>query len=194
VQNQDFTVVQDYITGLKCLLYMKGRKDLSRWEGQSPRHEVPVSQLKENKGKVLPHFGIYKEKQAKLNQAHHLEADLLAASPVLTASEPAQVPSVKDVIGRALAQIGSYGDLDSKQQAVALVNEDLCINCGKCYMTCNDSGYQAIHFDPHSHIPTITDDCTGCTLCVSVCPVPDCITMVPREIPYIPNRGVAMQS
>ena len=41
----------------------------------------------------------------------------------------------------------------------------MCINCGKCYMTCNDSGYQAITFDPVTHFPHVTDDCTGCTLC-----------------------------
>lgn len=56
--------------------------------------------------------------------------------------------------------------------------KDLCINCGKCYMTCNDSGYQAINFDPKTHIPHVTDDCTGCTLCLSVCPVIDCIRWV----------------
>ena len=37
----------------------------------------------------------------------------------------------------------------------------MCINCGKCYMTCNDSGYQAIKFDAQTHLPTVTDDCTG---------------------------------
>lgn len=52
----------------------------------------------------------------------------------------------------------------------------MCINCGKCYMACNDSGYQAIHFDPETHIPKVNDDCTGCTLCLSVCPIIDCIT------------------
>ena len=41
----------------------------------------------------------------------------------------------------------------------------MCINCGKCYMACNDSGYQAIHFDPNTHLPVVTEDCTGCTLC-----------------------------
>lgn len=66
----------------------------------------------------------------------------------------------------------------------------MCINCGKCYMTCNDSGYQAITFDPMTHLPNVTDDCTGCTLCVSVCPIIDCIRMVPREKEYVPNRGI----
>jgi len=57
-------------------------------------------------------------------------------------------------------------------------------------MTCNDSGYQAILFDADTHLPHVTQDCTGCTLCLSVCPIPDCITMVHRSLPYVPNRGV----
>lgn len=28
-------------------------------------------------------------------------------------------------------------------------------------MTCADSGYQAITFDADTHIPHVTDDCTG---------------------------------
>lgn len=36
VQNQDFTVVQDYITGLKALLYMNGRGDSEPQERRRP--------------------------------------------------------------------------------------------------------------------------------------------------------------
>lgn len=42
VQNQDFTVVDDYITGLKALLYLKGTNELKDWDGQSP--PTPVHQ------------------------------------------------------------------------------------------------------------------------------------------------------
>ena len=45
-------------------------------------------------------------------------------------------------MGRALGRIGRYEELDNTQQAVAIIDEDMCINCGKCYMVCNDSGYQ----------------------------------------------------
>jgi dihydropyrimidine dehydrogenase (NADP+) len=58
-------------------------------------------------------------------------------------------------------------------------------------MACNDSGYQAIKFDAKTHLPIVTSDCTGCTLCLSVCPIIDCIKMVPRETEYKPYRGVA---
>lgn len=100
----------------------------------------------------------------------------------------------QDVIGQGLNRIGTYGQLDNKQQVVALIDEDMCINCGKCYMACNDSGYQAIHFDPETHIATVTDDCVGCTLCSSVCPIIDCIQMVPRTTDYVPYRGVPIGS
>lgn len=41
VQNQDFTVVEDYITGLRALLYLQSL-GLKGWDGQSPptpRHQ-----------------------------------------------------------------------------------------------------------------------------------------------------------
>lgn len=55
-----------------------------------------------------------------------------------------------------------------RQHVVALIDPEMCINCGKCYMTCNDTGYQAIEFDKETHLPTVKNDsCTGCTLCYS---------------------------
>jgi len=190
VQNQDFTVVQDYISGLKCLLYLKSREDLLKWDGQSPPKGLVPHKLF-SVGNGLPRFGPYEEERKKLMTEAVLQTDLLVVPPATAEAKIIGKPAkIQDVIGKAVSRIGNYNDLDNKQQAVALVDSELCINCGKCYMTCNDSGYQAIKFDPISHIPTITDDCTGCTLCVSVCPIIDCITMVPRKIPYKPLRGI----
>lgn len=42
IQNQDFTIIQDYITGLKTLLYLQSLEGMENWEGQSP--PVPVHQ------------------------------------------------------------------------------------------------------------------------------------------------------
>ena len=36
------------------------------------------------------------------------------------------------------------------------------------------------------------DACTGCTLCYSVCPIIECIKMVPRDDLYEPKRGIAL--
>lgn len=201
IQNQDFTLIDDYVTGLKALLYLKSLDELSDWDGQSPptaKHQKgkPVPKLKDLVGKGLPSFGPYKEKRSEVIAEHYKEKDLLEHTPenVRPPLKPKKpIPSVKEVIGRALEMIGSYGDLNNKEQVVALIDEDMCINCGKCYMVCNDSGYQAIEFDPETHLPRVTDDCTGCTLCLSVCPIIDCIKMVTKTTPYIPKRGIPLR-
>lgn len=48
VQNQDFTVVDDYITGLKALMYLRSIESLKEWDGQSP----PT--IRHQKGKPVP--------------------------------------------------------------------------------------------------------------------------------------------
>lgn len=187
VQNQDFTVVTDYILGLKTHLFMQSRPDLAGWDHQQP--VVPVEKASTGS---LPRFGPYLQKRWTL-EAEELSSGLdltLPVEPVVPAAN--KVPTVNDIVGRALPHVANYTSLDNTAQKVAAVNDDMCINCGKCMMTCNDSGYQAIRFDAQTHQPFITDDCTGCTLCVSVCPIPDCITMVPRITPHVPKRGIPL--
>ncbi|KAG9276514.1 dihydropyrimidine dehydrogenase a, tandem duplicate 1 [Astyanax mexicanus] len=200
VQNQDFTLIEDYCMGLKALLYLKSIEELQDWDGQSPptvphQKGKPVPRLEELVGKKLPSFGPYLEekKMAIANYKKKLP-NLIdktipsSASRINTAKKP--VPTVQDVIARALKHIGAYQELNNQEQVQALIDEEMCINCGKCYMTCNDSGYQAITFDPETHLPVVQDSCTGCTLCLSVCPIVDCIRMVARTTPYVPKRGL----
>ncbi|XP_058819124.1 dihydropyrimidine dehydrogenase [NADP(+)] [Topomyia yanbarensis] len=205
IQNQDFTVVDDYITGLKALLYLKANPppESLAWDGQSPPTQKlqkgkPVAELRDDDGKPLLHFGEYRkkreEKLAKMRSENGAlwdptvtNGDVDKRERKTSAENPA--PKIKDVLGAALPKIGSYKSLDNKKQVVALIDDDLCINCGKCYMTCADSGYQAIKFDAVTHVPLVTDDCTGCNLCLSVCPIIDCISMVPKTIPHVIKRG-----
>merc|ERR1711879_1024754 len=177
VHNQEFTVVQDYIFGLKCLWYLMA-KDTKGWDGQSaPRVKSLEEILKA--GRKLPRFGQFKHDRAAIRKEYAEKNDVLevvnnAVPPSLERELKGEVPTIASQLGRALDRIGNYNDLNNEEQAVALVDEDLCVNCGKCYMTCNDSGYQAILFDPDTHFPTV---------------IPDCTTMVPREIPVPPIRG-----
>ncbi|KAJ1373025.1 Dihydropyrimidine dehydrogenase [NADP(+)] [Parelaphostrongylus tenuis] len=127
VQNQDFTVVDDYCCGLRALLYLKGAKSLKDWNGQSPpveKHQKGKPVAVKNTG--LPNFGKYREERAKL------ERDLLVKSdtePVRdtfshrpdTAVE--KIPTIQDVIGSALSRIGSFDTLDNKQQKVAVIDD-----------------------------------------------------------------------
>lgn len=202
VQNQDFTVIEDYKSGLQALLYMQSRQDLEKWNGQSrPLDDVKEdpwvlpTPKREAEQAAVPDFGPYRVEREEARAKRRQEAKSAPAT-VAIGSRPAPqptraVPSVNDIIAQATPTIGAWHELNRDEQVVALVDPDLCINCGKCYMTCNDNGYQAINFDEMTHIPEIvTEDCTGCTLCVSVCPVIDCITMVDREGPYVPKRGI----
>ncbi|XP_019386593.1 PREDICTED: dihydropyrimidine dehydrogenase [NADP(+)] [Crocodylus porosus] len=201
IQNQDFTVIEDYCTGLRALLYLKSIEELEDWDGQSPvtmchQKGKPVPQIADLMGKKLPSFGPYLEQRKKIIAEKKVKLKqqnvtvLLPKKKHFVPKKP--IPSVKDVIGKALQYIGTYGQLSNTEQVVALIDEEMCINCGKCYMTCNDSGYQAIKFDPETHLPAITDSCTGCTLCLSVCPIIDCIRMVSRTTPYEPKRGLPL--
>lgn len=248
VQNQDFSIISDYISGLKALLYLRSSKQADHWNGQTYK-----SLQKQQKGKVviptrdlkpiiegisddleLPFFGHYKEHREFL-MSQVKKQHLFTASNEINRQQQQQqqnenrlsskntscfkdngsstngsstngnmsinsdlnlideskgkIESLQDLVSISNNKIGPYQSLDNKQQVVALIDQDMCVNCGKCYMTCNDSGYQAISFNPNTHIPKVNDsDCTGCTLCVSVCPIIDCITMVGRKEPYIPKR------
>uniref|UniRef100_A0A7N8WVI1 Dihydropyrimidine dehydrogenase [NADP(+)] n=1 Tax=Mastacembelus armatus TaxID=205130 RepID=A0A7N8WVI1_9TELE len=200
VQNQDFTVIDDYCVGLKALLYLKSL-ELKDWDGQSPpteRHQKgkPVPRLEDLVGKSLPSFGSYLQQKTEAIAKYKKELrdagkiDVMEANRPLVRTPTKPVPAVKDVIARALQYIGAYQDLNNMEQVQVVIDEEMCINCGKCYMTCNDSGYQAIMFDPETHLPFVTNSCTGCTLCLSVCPIIDCIKTLPRTTPYKPIRGV----
>jgi len=199
VQNQDFTVVEDYCTGLKALLYLRGIGSLRNWEGQSPpvgKHQKGQSLLAEDKH--LPAFGKFYHERNLIEHKILEKKDLLESERLFFASrptdEPTHVSTVRDVVGQALDKVGAYGELDNREQVVALIDDDLCVNCGKCYMVCNDSGYQAISFDKQTHIAKVNDNCTGCTLCHSVCPIPDCIKMVPKTISHVIKRGIPPRS
>lgn len=192
VQNQDFTLIEDYVTGLKALLYLRSL-GLQDWSGQSPPTPIhqkgkPVVTLLSADGKTLPHFGPYNERRQQIPRTS--PSTLVDHMMARLSTNVSAVPRVSDIVGEALGRITTYKKLDNTQQVVALINDEMCINCGKCYMACADSGYQAITFDGETHIPHVTEDCTGCNLCLSVCPIIDCITMVPKQIPHVVKRGI----
>lgn len=208
IQNQDFTVIADYCSGLQALLYMAtDRTTFGAWDGQSPPKPESVGQVI---GRGLPKFGPFKEERQRLIHKEFKEKGVVVTGgrePTHINPEPPQLSNfpqssldpkaaktLNQQIGAAVSRIGAWNDLDGAAQVVAVVDEEACISCGKCYMTCNDTAYQAIKFDPKTHIPFVTDKCTGCTLCASVCPIPNCITMVYRTGPYVPDRGIPLQT
>ena len=61
----------------------------------------------------------------------------------------------------------------------AVIDQDLCIKCGRCHVVCEDTSHQAITstINGERRFEVIDEECVGCNLCVSVCPVDGCITM-----------------
>lgn len=50
-------------------------------------------------------------------------------------------------------------------------HRDLCVGCGRCFLSCRDGGHQALSFDTERRKPVlIPKNCVGCHLCVLVCP------------------------
>ena len=64
-------------------------------------------------------------------------------------------------------------------KAVPSITQDHCIQCGRCYVACEDTSHQAISAskDGRRHFEIKEDECVGCNLCVSICPVPDTLSM-----------------
>lgn len=90
--------------------------------------------------------------------------------------------SVAEVRGRALPSVTEWRHLDLNRVSKAVINQDLCIQCGRCYIACEDTAHQAItaERDGKRYFEVKEDECVGCNLCVNVCPVPECITL--REL------------
>jgi len=87
--------------------------------------------------------------------------------------------SIEDFRGRAVLSIVDWKYLDLNHVDKAVINQDLCIQCGRCHVVCEDTSHQAITAmkNGRRHFEVKDDECVGCNLCVSVCPVPSCITL-----------------
>jgi len=81
--------------------------------------------------------------------------------------------------GRAVPSIVNWNQLNLNHIEKAAIDQDACIQCGRCHVVCEDTSHQAITAtrDGKRHFEVIEAECVGCNLCVSVCPVPECITM-----------------
>lgn len=105
------------------------------------------------------------------------------------------IASIDALRGRALPTVTDWQHLDLNRVSKAVIDQDLCIQCGRCHIACEDTSHQAIthHVDGQRRFEVKEEDCVGCNLCVTVCPVPDCISLrelVPGEIDRRTDRPV----
>lgn len=89
--------------------------------------------------------------------------------------------SVDEVVGRAVPNVTDWQYLNLNYVAKAQISQDDCIKCGRCYAACEDTSHQAISMSADRTFEVIDAECVACNLCVDVCPVENCITMVQLE-------------
>jgi dihydropyrimidine dehydrogenase (NAD+) subunit PreA len=88
--------------------------------------------------------------------------------------------TIEDFRGRAVPNVTDWQFLNLNYIAKAYIDQDLCIKCGRCYAACEDTSHQAIMKEKNGrrHFEVMDNECVACNLCVEVCPVDNCITMV----------------
>ncbi|WP_119387903.1 NAD-dependent dihydropyrimidine dehydrogenase subunit PreA [Taklimakanibacter lacteus] len=97
-----------------------------------------------------------------------------------------------ELIGKAVPNVTDWQYLNLNYIAKAHIDQDKCIQCGRCYAACEDTSHQAISNAPKNgkrHFEVIDEECVACNLCVEVCPVESCITMVQMTKGTDPRTG-----
>jgi dihydropyrimidine dehydrogenase (NAD+) subunit PreA len=87
--------------------------------------------------------------------------------------------TLDEMRGLAVPSVKNWNQLNLNHVEKAVINQDSCIQCGRCHVVCEDTSHQAITAtkDGRRHFEVKDADCVGCNLCVSICPVPNTITM-----------------
>ena len=96
--------------------------------------------------------------------------------------------SIQDFMGAAIPNTTDWQYLDLNYVAKAVINQDDCISCGRCFAACEDTSHQAIVMSEDRKFSVIDAECVACNLCVEVCPVENCITMVQQPAGTVDPR------
>ena len=80
------------------------------------------------------------------------------------------ISNLADLVGEQLPFFVRPSELDRSTVVYPMIDRERCIGCGRCYISCEDGGHQAISFD-EARKPQINGrKCVGCHLCRLVCP------------------------
>ncbi len=100
------------------------------------------------------------------------------------------ISSLSEIIGQSVPRYSNWGDLDLNYNIVAKINTDVCINCNKCHIACEDTSHQCIDMlndeNGKPYLKVREEDCVGCNLCSIVCPVDGAIDMVELDNGLMP--------
>ncbi|MFD2168542.1 NAD-dependent dihydropyrimidine dehydrogenase subunit PreA [Tumebacillus lipolyticus] len=92
------------------------------------------------------------------------------------------IQSVGELVGRSVHTLSDWGSLNLNYKVAARIDTETCINCNKCYISCEDASHQCIDrvvdASGKQILQVREDDCVGCNLCSLVCPVDGAIEMI----------------
>ena len=77
--------------------------------------------------------------------------------------------NLNDIIGEELNNFVLPSDMDRDTIVFPRIDKDKCIGCGRCHLSCNDGGHQAIIIDADRKARVNGSKCAGCLLCQHVC-------------------------
>lgn len=86
--------------------------------------------------------------------------------------EEQKVDHLEDLVGLANRNIIPAEELDRDYIVYPQIDNDKCVGCGRCYISCYDGAHQAMEWNEETRRPHCNHDkCVGCLLCGHVCPV-----------------------
>jgi dihydropyrimidine dehydrogenase (NAD+) subunit PreA len=93
------------------------------------------------------------------------------------------INNLMDIVGAALPNIVPAEEIQRDFKVFPQYDHDMCVGCGRCYISCYDGGHQAIKWDEEKRRPSLDEEkCVGCGLCWIVCPIEKCVT--PGEVKF----------
>ena len=100
--------------------------------------------------------------------------------------------TIDDFRGRAVPSVTDWQHLNLNYVVKAEIDQDLCIQCGRCHIVCEDTSHQAIfaHVNGKRRFVVNEAECVGCNLCALVCPVEGCVTLVHKTSGVDPRTGL----
>ncbi|MBO7708896.1 MAG: 4Fe-4S binding protein, partial [Lachnospiraceae bacterium] len=81
------------------------------------------------------------------------------------------IANVREIIGQSLDTVSESTDtLERDTILFPRFETEKCIGCGRCVISCNDGGHQAIRWGEDRRPKLDGKKCVGCHLCILTCP------------------------